>query len=262
MRSLILCEGFDDVLVLGYYLHKTQGWNFEPKGSFSKLYKFPKLDAKRQVVEIYKKDDDFVGIWAVGGKDTFDKAFRFVSDINNQNPEQGIDKVFVVTDRDDGEIESCVENLRMKLNACGLAVQSLRNMEKNSYFYEIDEEVYVLEIIPLIIPFDKTGALETVLIDGIAETGSEESYITERAGQYIDEVLASGHLQHYLQHERLILKAKLSAVISVTNPDRSTGLFDKVLMSWNWEEKEAVKRHFEPIIRCLKGDCKSVEKVL
>lgn len=29
MRSLILCEGFDDVLILGYYLFKTQGWRFD-----------------------------------------------------------------------------------------------------------------------------------------------------------------------------------------------------------------------------------------
>ena len=68
MRSLILCEGFDDVLLLGYYLFKTVGWRFNSKGVFAKLYNFPKLDFKRQAVEIYEKGNDLLGIWAVGGK--------------------------------------------------------------------------------------------------------------------------------------------------------------------------------------------------
>ena len=36
-----------------------------------------------------------------------------------------------------------------------------------------------------------------------------------------------------------------------TNPDRSTSLFDKVLMSWNWETKNEVRRHFERIAELL-----------
>lgn len=60
-------------------------------------------------------------------------------------------------------------------------------------------------------------------MDGISESGVEEQYIVECA----------------------------SSVISITNPDRSTALFDQVLMSWNWEEKDAVRRHFETIRQLL-----------
>ena len=35
-----------------------------------------------------------------------------------------------------------------------------------------------------------------------------------------------------------------SAVISVTNPDRSTATFNTLLMSHSWEEKEEIKKHF------------------
>lgn len=251
MRSLILCEGFDDVLILGYYLYKTQGWVFDPKAIFSKLYKFPKLDMKRQVVEVYKKNDDLVGIWSVGGKDSFEAAFKFIYKVNSQNPQQGINKVFIVTDRDNCEIESSLENLKKKMNYCGLEVQELYNNQENLYSYEVEEETFYLNVIPVIVPFDRVGALETVLLEGIVETGEEEKFIVDCANKYVEDILNSEKLHTYLQHERLVLKARLSAVISITNPDRSTALFDKVLMSWNWEEKNAIRKHFEIITKYL-----------
>lgn len=251
MRSLILCEGFDDVLILGYYLHKMKGWNFAPKAVFSELYNFPKLNAKRQIIEIYTKENNFIGIWAVGGKDAFGTAYKFIHKINNQFPEEGINKVFLVMDKDDGEMESTLLALKKKMNQNGLNVLELHNNKKNSYQYEVEGETFHLDIIPIIVPFDKNGALETVLLDGIAETGSEEKYVVECADEYVEQLVNSGELHKYLQHTRLILKAKLSAAISITNPDRSTALFNEVLMSWNWEEKEAVQRHFGNIIKYL-----------
>ena len=251
MRSLILCEGFDDVLILGYYLFKTSGWKFNPKGVFAKLYNFPKLDFKRQAVEIYEKGNDLLGIWAVGGKDSFGEAYKFVCRVNSLNPIEKIDKVFIVTDRDQNDVEKCLLDMRNKMQSCGLNVAGLLNNQINQYSYEVEEETYHLEIIPIIVPFNQTGAIETVLMEGIAETGEEEAYIVSCANEYITEVLKSGRLHSYLQHERQVLKAKLSAVISITNPDRSTGLFDKVLMSWNWETKNEVKRHFERIAEYL-----------
>lgn len=253
MRSFILCGGFDDVLIWGYYLRKTQGWNYDPKGSFSNFYKFPQIDTKRQVVEIYKREEDLLGIWSVGGKDAFEPAFKFINKINIQNPDQGINKVFIVTDRDNNEIDSSLDSFVEKMKRCGFDITKLHNMQANHYFYEIEDEMYCLDIIPIIIPFDRTGALETVLMDGIAETGDEESYIVDCANKYIDGVLDSGRLHKYLQHERYILKAKLSAVISITNPDRSTALLDRVLMSWEWENKDAVRRHFEAITENLES---------
>lgn len=247
MRSIILCEGFDDVLILGYYLFKTRGWRFNPKGVFSKLYSFPKMDYKRQAVEVYERAEDRLGIWAIGGKDSFGEAYKFINRVNNFNPEEKIDKVFILTDRDQEEMDNCLIAMRNKMRACGLTVTQLVNNQINPYSYEVEDIVYNLDIIPVIVPFDKNGAIETVLMEGIAESGEEEEHIVNCANEYIEHAIASGRLHKYLQHERERIKAKLSAVISITNPDRSTNLFDKVLMSWDWETKNEVKRHFEKI---------------
>lgn len=247
MRAIILCEGFDDVLILGYYLYKTQGWTYNQNAVFSNLYSFPKLDKKRQAIEVYEKGNDFAAIWAVGGKDSFHLAYKFIYRINNQNPEQGINRVFILMDRDNGDIESTLNSIKEQMNEYGIKVEALSNNEKNQYFYVVEDELYSLEVVPVIVPFDQTGALETVLIQGIAEKGTEETFIVSAANEYIDNVISSDCLQKYLQHERLVLKARLSSVISIINPDRSTALFDQVLMSWDWEKTESIRRHFETI---------------
>ncbi|MBI9095525.1 MAG: hypothetical protein JEY71_11635 [Sphaerochaeta sp.] len=54
----------------------------------------------------------------------------------------------------------------------------------------------------------------------------------------------SEKITKYLKHAREIPKSILSSIVSVTNPDRSTAYFNDLLISNDWEEKEAVKTHF------------------
>lgn len=251
MRSLILCEGFDDVLIIGYFLHKKGGWNFTSQGQFSELYDLPKLDAKREATELYIRGNDVLGIWAVGGKNSFGEAYKFINSVNSRYPEQCINKLFVLMDRDEDEIDACLSQTKSQLVEYGIYADQLKNGEKAEYKFIIEDDTYTMEIIPVIIPFDIEGALETVLMNGIAESGEEEKYIVENAIKYIDDVIDSGNVTRYLKHARDVLKAKLSATISITNPNRSTGTFDKVLLSWNWEETDAAKRHFETILYYL-----------
>ena len=118
---------------------------------------------------------------------------------------------------------------------------SLSNNKQRLFKYEIENEVYKVNISPVIIPFDTEGALETVLMTGISQTNDEDDFVVESAKQYIKNIVDSGKLISYLQHDRLKLKAQFSAVISVTNPDRSICTFDNLLESHNWEEKTEIK---------------------
>ena len=250
MRSLILCEGFDDILILGYYLYKTKKWKYNSKAKFSDKYSFPKLDRKRENIEIYERDNDMLGIWAVGGKNSFDHAYRFVKTIHKDFPGE-IQKIFIMMDRDAENICDTLIEIQKKLKESGWMIADLQNAEKNQVTYCVDDDIYFLEVIPVIIPYSRNGALENVLMDGIAETGEEERYIVKQANQFVDGLMNSNQLEKYLTHDRLVVKSKLSACISITNPDRSTALFDQLLMSWEWEKMGAVKRHFEPIARYL-----------
>ena len=68
MNKLILCEGTTDAILLSYYLERIAGWKYSRKAP-------PNLDIKAlngtETVNWYRKDDNYLLISAVGGKDNF-----------------------------------------------------------------------------------------------------------------------------------------------------------------------------------------------
>ena len=124
MRSLILCEGHDEVYILGYYLYKTNGWMRQESGELSEGYKLPRNRDRNQLIEVYKKESDLVAIWGVGGKDNFTKSFKFLEMANRINPESAIEQVFILLDRDHLDIEECLVAIGDKMRDCGLTIDN------------------------------------------------------------------------------------------------------------------------------------------
>lgn len=248
-RSIILCEGFDEVYILGYYLFKTNSWKLisnNKNKKFSEYYSLPKVNPRNQLIEIYEKNEDRLAIWSVGGKDNFLKAFQSIKEINLNQPEYAINQVFIIQDRDNSEIESATEKIKITLKNSGIDIERLNNNALNAWNFQSEGEDYITNIIPIVLPFDEQGAIETILMKAISESSEEEKYIVDRANKYIKEFfIPEKKLNRFLTHEREKLKAKFSAVISVTNPDRSTATFNTLLMSHSWEEKEEIKKHFQ-----------------
>lgn len=251
MNSIVLCEGFDDSYVLGYYLYKTDGWFLTPDQRISDRFDLPRVPKRNQRIEVYKKDDDNLVIWCVGGKDNFGSAFEYIGRVQKMAPEDSFINIFILADRDDTEIEECISLIIQNADSHGISVGKLINSSNNSFSYEAEGELYRFNIIPIVIPFDRNGALETVLMDGIKKLGEEEEYIVAEAGKYIKGVIYSGILKKYLQKQRLRTKAEFSAVISVTNPDRSTAEFNTLLTSLEWEKLPEINKHFEIIREIL-----------
>ncbi|MSU00132.1 DUF3226 domain-containing protein [Tissierella pigra] len=245
MKSLILCEGFDDMYILGYYLHKTDEWNRKNDIKISQLYDFPKVHFRNQGIEVYERGDEILAIWCVGGKDSFEESFKFLKRINENHPEEGFEKMFILTDRDDLEIKECLKVIEYQMQKCGLIIKDLENNHCNRLEYEVENEIYKLDIMPVIIPFDQTGALENVLIEAIRCTCEEDKLIVEKAEEYVDKLAESDIIDSYLKNPRQVLKSKFSSVISITNPDRSTALFNSLLMTHPWEEKQEIVKHFK-----------------
>lgn len=243
MKSVILCEGFDDVYIIGYYLHKTCGWNPSFNERMSEHYKLPKVNSKNQLIEMYQKGDDKAAVWCVGGKDSFKSAYEFLYEVNQECPSEAINQVFIFTDRDKNEIEVCLEKIKDEMTEANIQVQKLENDCANVIRFIVEEDEYEQKIIPMVIPFNKKGAIETLLMNAIAQEGEEEKNIVKSAKEYISQYLGKGDNRKYLKSERKILKATFSAVISITNPDRSTALFDKLLMTHDWEKSEVINSH-------------------
>ena len=105
MKSVILCEGADDLWVIAYYLNKKHGWNIVnpdgPSGNvrWSEFSTYGRLDKKKGTDRIFmQKDDDLLVIEAVGGKDSFKKpAKAYFNIFPDQNPLHAADNVIIVS---------------------------------------------------------------------------------------------------------------------------------------------------------------------
>lgn len=186
------------------------------------------------------------------GKDSFSKAIQGIKEINLNQPEYAINQIFIIQDRDSNEIKETLEEIRVTLDEIGIKLAELKNSTLNSWNFESEGENYTTNIIPIVLPFDEQGAIETILMRAISESSEEENYIVNEANKYIEGFfIPEVKLNKYLKHQREILKARFSAVISVTNPDRSTATFNTLLMSHSLEEKEEIKKHFGILNRLL-----------
>lgn len=254
MNTVILCEGFDDVLFLGYYIHKISNypkWIYQPRAKISDNFSLPLRNERSEKQEIYTRGRDKLLIWCVGGKDCFDFAIKSIYKINTTFPLERFEEIILFSDRDNEDVITTVLRIQDLFKNNGWNILLENNM-RNLLQYVVENESYDINISPIIIPFDKNGALETILMDAIAETSQEDEYVVKSAQEYIDNIINSKRLTKYLQQHRLILKAKFSAVISITNPDRSTSTFDKLLITHDWETKDRVKTHLNLIARIFR----------
>lgn len=246
MNRVILCEGYDDVVFLGYYLYKITGnkYKFNPeKKEISENLHLPKNNVRNERREIYVYDNDSVLIWAVGGKDSFEKAVKYISKINKSFPDERFVDIFIVTDRDDSCIETSLIQFSEIFKKNDIDVE-LKNNKINTYIYNAENDSeYDINIIPIIIPFEEQGAIETVLLNGLAET-EEEAIIVDEAKKYISTIGNNPKIMSYLKHNRDKVKARFSASMAVINPDHSTRTMNNLLVSYKWENTESVKKHF------------------
>jgi len=251
MKSVILCEGHDEVYVIGYYLYGTKNWELKKEAKFSKLYQLSKKNHNNQSMKIYLKGEDTLAIWAVGGKDSFKKPLKSVFENTLDHPDDGVNQLFILLDRDESEISECLTRIENEINLSGVKTPILENNKINTIEFSFEGESYQIKIIPVIIPFEENGALENVLLNSIASEDKESEYVVKKAKEYIEDFYRSDFRERYLNHARLKTKAEFSAAISITNPDRSTAEFNKLLTSHKWYESDVVRKHFEMIDKLL-----------
>ncbi len=250
MKSIVLCEGPDDLWFILYYLYKVAGWS--NKGNPQKLWKsfrIKEIDSHQQV-QYLQKDGNGVAVWSVGGKDCFQKPIEEIIDtFVKEIPSDAISSIVVVRDRDHDELEDVLHTVETWFPGLG----SLKNKESSRYtvIAEDGEEVST-KVTPVIIPFEEPGAIETLLMNAIKEKAECGVCVTQSASEYISSLLEKEDVcKAYFSHERLILKAKYAAMIAVTNPDHSTGLFQDMVLSCPWETSPYVQEHFGIILNAI-----------
>lgn len=254
MKSVVLCEGRDDLWFISYYLHKTANWSIvKPSKNVWKNYQLSTL-TKRQDIQYLSNGSDHVAIWSVCGKDSFAKPISEILRFISVFPFDPIDSIVVVRDRDNDSVDDVLGKMNLWFDgSIALANKTTSILSKTME----DCDVFT-KVTPVIIPFSEEGAIETILKTAIREAGEEEAFIVKSAEEYISALVASGKVGiKYLASSRLILKAKYSAVIAATNPDHSTGLFQDMVMACPWENSPYVKEHFDVVLHAVTEQSKN-----
>ena len=119
-------------------------------------------------------------------------------------------------------------------------------------FFNVDDEEYEFNIIPIIIPFEESGSLETLLLNQISCRSEEDKIVVNKAKEYVNDIILNENITNYLNKDRLKIKSIFSSTVAIINPDHSTREMDKLLMSFDWQNEYEIKNHFWIIEELLK----------
>ncbi len=241
MKIVLICEGQDDLWFLCYYLHKKCGWIIADKKIWNN-YKIPDKN-KRKV--IYMRSEESLSTIAVvssNGQNGIKCVVDDILNINQQFPQDSIEKLVIFRDCDDRPQQEVASSMSVYF----MENMHLKNRTVTDYSRSIDGLNITLQILPVVIPFDEQGAIETLLMKSISDKCVEGKYVVKNANEYIEKAIVNVKPK-YLNKQREQTKAKYSATLAITNPTKSRDNFEELMMSTDWENSSSVDLHMREI---------------
>ena len=175
MKSVIICEGSTDYVLLQYFMKKVNNWND---------YRNPEQMTGFKRVRELKKENDSLIIGESGGSSRILQCMDKILEINNlSSMGEEYNNIVIITDRDEIDTEENIFlNIQEKLKDTDAEFYSISKanewidiVQKNGFGEEI-----TIRILPLVIPFNTTGALETFLLQAITEQDENNKKILEK----------------------------------------------------------------------------------
>ena len=241
MRSVILCEGSTDFVLLQYYMRKVHGWEYKKNDNvLIKGYKARKC--------VLKKDRSELNIIGCGGCSRIPEGLQFILDSNSLSAEdEAYDRIVIITDRDEVETESEFETII----ATELGKQQIEwkddisNDKWIDFHYENGQgDNCNAKLLLLVIPFEDTGAMETFLLDAIGKANPYDAKIISDCNQFVDNV---DNQKKYLNKRRYITKAKFDVYFSVRTAAEQFVERQNILKNIPWEDYAEIQNSFKKL---------------
>ena len=237
MKSILLCEGRTDAGILKYYMEKVNGWQDKGQGEFT----IDDLFSRE-----YTKNEDTLVIAAIGGCSNINRSLSEVMQYNRNQflTENTFAKVAVVTDHDDEDtaeevlrgIEGLFDEFRCEKE------KNICNNQWTKISYKSNPgKMMQLSLLPLILPFDETGAIESFLLNAIADEDSYDKVIIDKGNSFVDQIDPE---KRYLNHRRIMLKAKYEVFFSIRATAEKHNDRHNVMKKIPWETFMDVQRDF------------------
>lgn len=256
-KGIVLCEGTDDTHFLGYFLYKNsnqriQRLNKSSQQYLSKRYNLDTLKAIEISYYLQTENKNRFALCAIGGKNRLNKILTSLYENILRiyiDEDATITDLLIVLDRDEDKIEDTISFIEGCVNEFACNKVLLENNKITTVYYKNElNDVKCFRLKPVIIPFNENGSIESLLMKAVCEKGENECRIIDNAIQFIDGIVEKGIAKHYLNHNRLINKAKFSSMIAVVNPDHSTSTLDNMLIHNEWNNSPTVYEHFKPVL--------------
>lgn len=239
MNKLILCEGKTDAILLSYYLDRVHQWAPCKKGP-----KEVRISADEKYGESaywYQRGEDYLLICGVGGKDKFGSFFKDKIQAAIIDA-QAFSKVALVIDRDDRTEEEITDEICQYLTP--VITQATHNCWISNLYQDSFGQQQNLSFLLLIIPLDRQGALETLLLEAISED-PYDCEIVVRSKTFVDEI--APYADRYIGHARLKLKARLGVTWAIQSPGKEFSFIDEQIRSVQWEKFNVLAECFSQL---------------
>ncbi len=268
MRSVIVCEGTDDLEIIADYLENKGQWEkCLNNRNLQRDFELPQIDFIRgKSYAEYEHNTDRLVIWSVGGKDSFEEAYKYLGVQISAISSPDIDQILFFLDRDEDDIATVLNKVQADIDGKILQAQNespdneiqistLENAKQAKINFKILGEDYLIYVVPLIIPFDRNGALEDMLMQAI-QAKTEGAYIIGQGTSYIQNMAENEAIreEYFKNKARLQKKALFSAIMSVVSPTHSRKTYNEILKSVAWYNDETICEHFNAFDSYLKSE--------
>lgn len=246
MKTVFICEGHDDLWFLYYYLEKKCNWTID--GDKWKTNKIPQKNG-RKAIFIRSNDSESIGAIVTGnGQTGISKVIKDILIINSHVVmNDAINKIVIFRDCDD----RFPDYVASEMNEIFENKVQLKNCHVSEYKMEVDSEELIVKILPVVIPFDEQGAIETLIMKSISDKSDIGKYVVKHANEYIDSAIENVRPE-YLKKQREQTKARYSASLAITNPRKSRDDFRELMMSCDWENSPSIDLHMKEVREFIK----------
>lgn len=239
IRSMILCEGDSDQVLLGSYLSEKLDIEFNKR---IKEDPFP----GEKIAWYFDNNDRLIGIWNAEGCDFVPNVKKIMQ---RELIEHVIDSIVIVTDYDDEKsstdrpenvYKAICETVKID-NKDSKGDFSVRNNIWTTIEFEgsFSEEISI-RYCYLLVPYDAQGALETFMLKALSEDNETKKETILQVKDFVKNFKSD----QYLKKRRERIKAELGISVSIFNPERMFDTMMELINRVDWSKFDETEKQF------------------
>ncbi len=195
-----------------------------------------------------QKDDNTVSIIGCGGCNRLIPCLNYELMLNSVSAlGEAYDKIVIITDRDEvlteQEFSEQIEYQIKVYNGKYSGLITNNEWMEFSFINGYGDELKT-KLLMLVIPFEETGAMETFLLNAIAEQDEYDKYIINQCNAFVDNV---DNQRKYLNKRRYITKAKFDVYFSVRTSAEQFNERRNIIKNVAWEKYPLIQNSFDKL---------------